>query len=339
MDSKQRESNVAGMDSAFDGGRVHPKEERPFCADPAGCNAPQPGTSFPSWMSPVQVRSPAVEPYGAFGWEASPTTVTREPAAEYHKSAGTSCSMLKEYQESALGYYLRYVEQSAPPKTSAAMQRGSLLHLLAEHWPNPVDDHIAIAPDEFVTATGALSKSASKWLADIGDKLPTTAEELESVKRQWAGVLRNPAARSCIESAEAREFVVRWDWEGHQMRCRVDGTTRQFFYDLKTTRDHHPLKTFHKSVREFGYDLQSAVYAAASVAIGMEPHRMAFIVTSNLWPHPCHVVRLPADMIQRATQRALQYLAEIRQRTEWGHWLPDDYGEIVDLFVPAWREW
>jgi hypothetical protein len=246
--------------------------------------------------------------------------------------------MLKDYQESPLGFSLRHVEKSAPPKSSAALKRGTLLHLLGEHWPNPIDDFVAVAPDQYVTQTGALSKTATPWLATIGDKVPTTSEELESVLRQWEGLLRNPAARSAVESSLDREFVVRWEWEGHPMRCRVDGATPGFFYDFKTTSDSKPLKTFHSSVKQYGYDLQSAVYAAAGEAIGMPPHRMVFIVTSNVWPHPCHVVRLPADLIQRAKERALRYLAEIRQRIEWGHWLPDDYGEIVDLYVPSWRE-
>jgi hypothetical protein len=247
--------------------------------------------------------------------------------------------MLKDYAESVLGYFLRHVEKSAPPKSSAAMQRGTLLHLLAEHYPNPVDHLVAIAPESVLTATGQFGKAAQQWLADeVGDRVPTSADELASVKRQFGGLLRNPAAKTLLETSIDREFVLRWEWEGHPMRCRCDGATTEAIYDLKTTSDFAPLKTFGSSVKKFGYDLQAAVYGEAGVAAGMPPHRLRFIVTSNVFPHHCHVVRLPPDTIQRAKARALRYLHEIRQRMDWGHWLPDDYGEVTDLVVSNWRD-
>lgn len=285
-------------------------------------------------MSGVRVPSPALDDSHAVPLTA---TWTHEPAADYHKSVGFSCSMLRDYRESPLGFYLRHVTRESPSKSSPAMRRGSLLHLLAEFWPEPIDNHIAVAPDSLVTATGQLSKSASGWLAEIGDKLPTTAEELTSVKEQFAGVLRNPAAIALLDNSIDREFVLRWSWEGFPMRCRCDGATPDRIYDLKTTSEFRPLATFESSVRKFGYDLQSAIYSAGWQAAGMTPEPLAFIVTSNLFPHHCHVVTLPPSVVQRAHERALRYLHEIAQRIEWGDWLPDDYGSITELRMNFYR--
>lgn len=76
-------------------------------------------------------------------------------------------------------------------------------------------------------------------------------------------------------------------------------------------------------------DLQSAVYQEAAVAAGWPDERLTFIVISTVYPHHCHVVRLPYAAIRRARDRALRYLLEIRQRTEFDHWLPDDYGRSL----------
>jgi len=95
-------------------------------------------------------------------------------------------------------------------------------------------------------------------------------------------------------------------------------------------------------VRDYGYDLQSAVYQAAAESVGWAPHRLVFLVISTVWPHQCHVVQLPPNVIRRARDRALRYLAEIAERTAFNHWLPDDYGHIVELEMGDrsynWRE-
>lgn len=279
-------------------------------------------------MSRVRVPPPALD-YSSD--EDATATWTHEPAADYHKSEGFSCSMLKDFAESTLGFYLRHISRESPPKSSAALKRGTLLHLIAEHHPEPVDGFIAIAPEAMVTASGQLSKSAEPWLKDIGDKVPTTAEELASVRDQFAGVLRNPASRQMIEQSVDREFVLRWNWEGFPMRCRCDGATSERLFDLKTTSDQHPLVTFESSVWKWGYDLQAAIYGVGWAAANMPPNPLAFIVTSNIWPHHCHVVTLPNGVVQRAKDRALRYLHDICHRLEWGEWLPDDYGEVREL--------
>lgn len=265
--------------------------------------------------------------------------ISREPAEEYHKSPGISCSMLKDYAASPLGYWLRHIQRSAPPKTSSALRAGTLLHtrheLGDEGWASAVE----VAPDSAVTAAGQLSKSGEAWLAGLDPgKVGLTSFELQCVNDQWDGILRNPAAAAIIEDRVDAEFNVRWEWDGHSMRCRCDGATAGFWYDLKTTRDQYPLTQFASSVRQWGYDLQSAVYQEAAVAAGWPDERLTFIVISTVYPHHCHVVRLPQATIRRARDRALRYLSEIRQRTEFGHWLPDDYGDITELQMGYWRD-
>jgi hypothetical protein len=246
--------------------------------------------------------------------------------------------MLKDYAASPLGYWLRHILRTARPKASSALRAGTLLHLRHELGDEGWQKALAIAPESVVTATGQLGKSGEKWLADLGpDQVGITPAELSAVNDQWAGILRNPAAAEIIAQRIDAEFNVRWRWEDHLMRCRCDGATAQFWYDLKTTSDAYPLKQFGSSVEKWGYDLQSAVYQEAAVAAGWPDERLTFIVISTVWPHHCHVVRLPHPVIRRARDRALRYLAEIHQRTEFDHWLPDDYGEITELAMPYWR--
>lgn len=294
------------------------------------------GTGFISRVSGVRVSPPLVEV------QPSPhATVTREPAEEYHRSPGVSCSMLKDYAESPLGFYLRHVAKVAPAKSSAALRTGALLHLrhelaTTEAWKQAV----AIAPDSVTTAAGQLAKSAAKWLEELPPGvLGITADEERTASAIYEGVLRNSAARELIEARVDAEFNVRWQWDSMLMRCRCDGATDYGWYDLKTTSDRDIPRDFKHSVRKWGYDLQSAVYGEAAEAAGWEPHRLTFIVVSTVWPHLCHVVRLPSAVIERARFRAMRYLREIRDRLEWGDWLPDDYGQVLDLDMGNyWRD-
>lgn len=280
---------------------------------------------------------PALTAEGEPPSERASATVTREPAGEYHQSPGISCSQLKVYSESPLAYYLRFVARVSPPRVSAAMRAGTLLHArheLADEWPSRIE----IAPDSVVTSTGQLAKAGDKWLADLGpDRIGLTQAELDSVNAQWEGVLRNPAAARLIAERVDAEFNVRWSMNGHAMRCRTDGATPELWYDLKTTREVSPRETFRYAVRDYGYDLQAAIYADAAVAAGWPHHRLVFVVISTAYPHLCSVVRLPPEVIRRARDRVLRYLDEIREREAFSHWLPDDYGEIVDLPMDNWR--
>jgi hypothetical protein len=284
-------------------------------------------------MKPVSVESSF--PFG----ETPPATISREPAEEYHKSPGISCSMLKDYAASPLGFWLRHIQKVAPPKTSPALRAGTLLHLRHELPDEEWRRRLVVADSAACTATGQLGKAGEKWLADLGpEQIGITPAELSAVDAQWAGIMRNPAAVALLDERVDAEFNVRWEWDGHQMRCRCDGATSAVWYDLKTTSDLYPLQTFGSSVRKWGYDLQSAVYEEAAQRAGWPEGRLTFIVISTLFPHHCHVVQLPAGIVRRARDRVLQYLSEINYRTDFGHWLPDDYGEITELRMPYWRD-
>jgi hypothetical protein len=257
------------------------------------------------------------------------------PSEEYHARPEVSCSQLKELAHSPVAFYLRYVAGIAPPKSSDALSFGSLLHLWAEIGEEEFWGRVAVAPENVLTATGQFGKAAKEWQASLpASVIPLSPSDREKLWHQTRQILANDAARAAIELSVDREFNIRWSWQGHACRCRVDGATEQYFYDFKTTRDENPKATFWSSVRSFGYDLQAAMYAAAAVAAGWPPHRMVFIITSTAWPYHCHVARLPEAVIARGRRRCLALLQELQTRREWDSWTPAEYGEIHELYCP-----
>ena len=262
--------------------------------------------------------------------------IHRVPAAEYFEWPQTSASDLKDFNSSPLGYYERKVLGQVPRKQTPALKHGENLHLWHELGEDQFWDRVDIAPDSYLTATGNLSKKGEDWLAGLEPgRLGLTAVDREKLWKQTRQILANPAAKQLIDSRIDAEFSVTWDWQGHAMRCRCDGATPEVWYDLKTTSDTTPLKTFWRSVLDYQYDLQAAIYEAAAQAAEWPEHSLHFIVTQNAPPHACHVVTLPRAVTARATERALRLLEELRQRTEWNAWMPTDYGSVTELECPA----
>ena len=257
------------------------------------------------------------------------------PAEEYHSWPQVSCSQLKELASSPLGFYLRYVARTAPPKTSDALSYGSLLHLWAEIGEEAFWARVQVAPSDVVTATGQLGKAAEPWKKGLPpDAIPLSPVTNDQLWDQTRQILFNEAALELLQATVDREFNVVWNWHGHDMRCRCDGATALCWYDLKTTREANPRKSFWKAVDDWGYDIQCAVYMAAATAAGWPPHKLRFICTSNVWPHHCAVVELPDGVIERGRKRALSLLAELQQRREWGSWFPADYHRVHELECP-----
>lgn len=268
---------------------------------------------------------------------ATSARVSKEPSEEYHLWPETSCSQLKELRSSSLAFYLRHVARTAPPKSGDALSFGTLLHLWAELTDTVFWERAIVAPESVCTATGAIGAKGKEWAKTLDPlSIPLSIADADKLKPQTRQILRNRAARRLLEEATDREFNIRWQWHGHKVRCRVDGATVNEFYDLKTTRDADPLRTFHHSVGEYGYHLQAAMYGSAAVAAGWPEHRMVFIVTSTVFPFTCECVRLPEPLMEAGRRQCLALLDELQQRLEWDCWEPSSYGEVHELKCPKY---
>lgn len=282
-------------------------------------------SGFISRVSPVQVRPLLLS-------TESSASVSHEPAEEYHGWPETSASQLKELAASPLGYYRRFVAKDAPPKTSAALSYGTLLHSWHEIGPDQFWARVKVCPPDHVTGTGQLAKSASLWLATLApEDIPISPADFNQLRLQTDQILANPAAADLLAARVDAEFNVRFSHNGHPCRCRVDGATAEVFYDLKTTRDQDPADTFVWSCKEWKYELQAALYGLAAVAAGWPKHRLHFIATSNTYPHHCAVMVLPADVLRHAEKRVGELLRELDQRRALDWWAPRGYGEVIEM--------
>jgi len=261
--------------------------------------------------------------------------ICHTPAHIYHGWEGVSASQLKSLALSPVEYYHRHIEGAISPKSSAAMEFGTLLHLWGEVGEGRFWDLAKRYPEDVLTATGQLGKAAKEFAASQPEgSILVTPSDYRKLYDQTRQILSNAAAVRLLDGTVDHEFNVRFEWAGHKCRCRCDGATEDTWWDLKTTKEVNPLRTAWRAVNDFNYDLQASFYGEAAVQAGWREHPLHFIFTSTVPPYLCCVVTLPPEVMARGRSRCLQLMSELQQRREWNQWLPADYGEVHVLECP-----
>lgn len=259
------------------------------------------------------------------------------PAEEYHGWQEVSCSQLKSLRESPLEFYHRHEAKSAPARNSEALAYGTLLHTWAEVGEQEFWPRVERCPDALATSAGAFSSKAKDWLAALDPtRIAIAPADYQKLRDQTRALLDNPDVVEIISQAVDAEFNLRWQWNGHAVRGRIDGATDRFFFDWKTTRDKNPEKDWWRSAIQFGYHLQSAMYQAGGIAAGWPDERMRFIVTSTVWPYENCVVVLPQRLIDIGRRECLRLLDELEMRRDLNCWHRLTTHGVRELYVPAY---
>lgn len=266
-----------------------------------------------------------------------------EPISAYHSDRDfLSSSLLAQwFRGGPAAFRSAQLRLGHDSPSTASLERGTLVHRCMEVGQAAFWGSVVEVPAEYVTEAGSISsgKAATAWRQSLPpDVIPLTAEMAGSIAEQIEAVHRNRAARELIEQGKWREFSVRWSTdEGHRLRCRPDMATPCEWIDFKTTKELSPLRTWHRSVRDFGYGHQNAIYRMGLRAAGWPDAPIHYIVSSTVPPYTCEVVVLPERFIKDCMGEVLAALADIQLRTEADYWLPDGYGQVHELSIPGYR--
>lgn len=157
------------------------------------------------------------------------------------------------------------------------------------------------------------TKSAQEHRDAIYDRgaIPLLRREVDLVDAMAEAVLANPDARTIMEFPSRPEVSAFWKCPGTGVECRAridwlpepqDGR-RLILADVKTTAISAWPATFIRQAGELLYDLQSAWYRDAMVALGIDPDPVfLFVVVESFAPHDVSVVRLHPSAQQRGEQ-------------------------------------
>lgn len=219
---------------------------------------------------------------------------------------------------------------------SDAMIRGQIIHDWAEKGDKALA-HIVTIPSEALGKDGRRTNATEEWEKTLATgQIGMKEADIASIRAQIEGMKANPMFGELVAATRHKEVSVRWrdSLTKIPLKCRPDAITDALLWDIKTTKEQAPLDGFWKSVVDFGYDLQAAMYLEGCRIAGMPSEKFVFLVTSTVHPYLCHAVTLPDRMIENATTLLRKLAAEVQNRIELDHWLPPDYGQITELSVP-----
>ncbi len=263
-----------------------------------------------------------------------------EKISDYHADrAWWSKSQLWDlHSRGPLWFHGRYLTGEYTGPWGSSLSKGTNVHSWAED-PEAWWARVAVVPDEFVGVNGAILKKGEAWVAEqAADAVILKPSEVEAYRAQFARLMDDPVFRQLTEQTEHREFSIRWVCEdtGLPVRCRPDAATETVLWDLKTTKDEDPLKTWVHAAHKFGYGFQAALYTRIARAAGFRVKQFVFMVTSTVPPYEACAVTLPQDYLAQCERQVLSACRDLKERLAFDHWLRSERGQITELEVPRY---
>ena len=200
-----------------------------------------------------------------------------------------------------------------------------------------IEAMIAVAPESVLGKDGRRAGNAYKeWEADAlkQGRIPCNEEYRFKLTTMAENLLSCPPARDCVEETNETQVSVFFETNGHRVRVRPDGCTPRYWWDLKTTSS--SWDQLYRSIFEYGYAMQEALYVRGAMAVGLDWHRMPFVFVRSVPPFDCHTFWLPQDVVEEAGKQLDRTLELIRLRRQTGEYMPADHGEITELLIPQW---
>lgn len=254
---------------------------------------------------------------------------------DYHALSYISKTGL-DYINKSPQHYLAW--KCEPQEPTSAMIFGTSVHLSVFQRPE-FRKRVACAPEGLDRRTKIGKAEWAKFQEENKGKIIIEQDELECIERITEEVYSHSLCSSLLGGGKAEQSLI-WDQalngdENIRMKGRVDYLKNNIIIDLKTTDDASP-RGFKKSVANFRYYLQSAVYSSAVKKLtGSELENIIFIAVEKKEPYAIGVYTLDdffVDFGKVEFERNLKTYVECLKTNKW----PGYSQEIVTLSAPKW---
>lgn len=244
------------------------------------------------------------------------------PAADYHARRSLSKSGLDQFRRSP-AHFRAWQDGQAKQEPTPAMEFGTAAHMAV------------LEPELFIQKYTKFSgdKRTKEGKVDWNNiiysgKTPLSEDQWECVNRVAASVHAHPAAAQLIHGIEPETS---WfdNWNGIEVKARLDGIGDDYIIDLKTTQDASP-SAFAKSVAQFRYHVQAAWYQRIT---GIR--RFVFIAAEKEPPFGIACYELDQQAIDLGNEIIDAQLATFRECQALNSW-PCYSSATETLSLPAW---
>lgn len=164
-------------------------------------------------------------------------------------------------------------------------------------------------------STKAFKEAVAAWRELNADKRTLDAEDMSTIERMVASVRAHPLASAMIRDG-LPEVTLRWRDEETGLECRARADyyvrARRMVVDVKTSRD-ASFDEFRRSVVNYRYHVQDALYRGAFAAVGEPIQHFVFVVVEKAPPYAVAVYTLDSDGIQRGYAHARRDIATLAE--------------------------
>lgn len=219
-----------------------------------------------------------------------------------------------------------------------AMVLGTALHCAALEPERFAREYVVSA--EFGDCRKTVNRDArDAWRSEHAGKTVLSAEDMRAVGGMVASLLAHPLMGRILTRGRP-EVTARWLDQDTGLPCvaRVDlwSEPLALALDLKTTEDARPAQ-FAKSIANFRYHVQAALYTEGLGAVGAPCEHFVFCAVEKRPPYLVAMYELDAGAVvrgERSARRNIRTLAECCMRDAY----PGYDAGISEITLPPWAE-
>lgn len=257
------------------------------------------------------------------------------PAEYYRRELGVvSKSALDEFRRSP-EHYKVWVEGIEPEPTPALVFGNAVDCALFE--PDRFERQYIIAPDLGDGRTKEGKARRAEFDVRAHGRTILSEEDGEHLHAMVARIRENSIVRGLLEDPDGvAQMAVVWVDRTTGLTCkgRLDWYSPRYkmAMDLKTTEDASP-RAFSRSIANYGYHRQNAMYVAGLLAHGIELDRFIFAASEKSLPFGVASYWLSPEDVRRGHQANAKDMAELKECLDANEW-PGYYGGTIEL--PKW---
>ena len=254
---------------------------------------------------------------------------------EYHaEREHDSNTTLRLFDRSPLEYYHVRVTGKRQLKETNPQRLGSLAHVLIIE-PEKASQLIRVAPREILGKGEAkTTKAWDEFKAAHAKYICCTPQEYHDTLWQANNVHANPEVMKLLGRVTLREQSIFWSRGGWKMKCRLD-LGCEFDAEIVDVKRTSKIDEFWRSVRDYGYDCQAAIYSDGYEALYGERPVFRFLLVSDNLCDSC-IVTLPPEAIALGRQKNAETKRMLLEcRSGQRPWIKEGYDQTRELELPS----
>ncbi len=252
--------------------------------------------------------------------------------SEYQAAKGLSNSQLSVLIDCPFKFYHRFISDGLQNAVrTPAMEKGTLIHQLILE-PEQFDQQYHVIKR---MRRDPRSKAWQEQLSIAGDKVILFEDELAEAKALQTAVMKNTVASALLEVGQCESSIF-WEDKTTGLRCkgRPDFIGDGFVLDVKTSAQSSH-KAFAKSMANYGYHRQAAMYLDGLAANGRVMEHFIFLVVETMAPFVVSLFLLKKEDIEQGRREYQKALENYKHFSTNDHW-PAYTETVEDITLPLW---